>query len=210
MSVTSQQNTIQEPQRVLILKQLINHLNMKTLKFNIILFLILVSSIAFAQENSETRKFIDDAEFTQINRDWSIRAEFKSGLGEFVSFFPVEAIDLKSNTKINALQMDMNVTVGNRNYFKSSWIDLKEVDEFINFLESYVVPNLKDKAESRQSITYVFNSKEIRFSFHIERNLKRISVYLKDFGVTDNYHYFWTETQVSRIPDLLNMLKQIK
>ncbi len=29
-------------------------------------------------------------------------------------------------------------------------------------------------------------------------------------GVTDNYHYFWTETQVSRIPDLLNMLKQIK
>lgn len=183
---------------------------MKTLKYNITLFLVLISSIAFAQENSETRKFIDDAEFTQINRDWSIKAEFRSGLGEVVSFFPVEAIDLKSNSKINALQMDMTVTDGNRSYFKSSWIDLKEVDEFINFLESYVVPNLKDKAESRQSITYVFNSKEIRFSFHIERNSKRISIYLKDFGVTDNYRYFWTETQVSRIPDLLNMLKQIK
>ena len=183
---------------------------MKTLKFKITLFFILISSIAFTQENSETRKFIDDAEFTQINRDWSIKAEFRSGLGEVVSFFPVEAIDLKSNSKINALQMDMTVTDGNRSYFKSSWIDLKEVDEFINFLESYIVPNLKDRTESKQSTTYVFNSKEIRFSFHIERNHKRISVYLKDLGLTDNYHYFWTETQVSRIPDLLNMLKQIK
>lgn len=183
---------------------------MKTLKFKITLCLVLISSIAFAQENSETRKFIDDAEFTQINRDWSVKAEFRSGLGEVVSFFPVEAIDLKSNSKINALQMDMTVTDGNRSYFKSSWIDLKEVDEFINFLESYVVPNLKDKVELKQSTTYVFNSKEIRFSFRIERNSKRISVYLKDLGVTDNYHYFWTETQVSKIPDLLNMLKQIK
>jgi hypothetical protein len=121
-----------------------------------------------------------------------------------------EAIDLKSNSKIKALQMDMTVTDGNKTYFKTSWIDLKEVDEFIEFIELYVIPNLKDKAEKKQSTSYVFNSKEIRFSFHIGQNLKRISIYLKDYGTTDNYHYFWTETQVSKIPDLLIMLKQIK
>jgi hypothetical protein len=96
------------------------------------------------------------------------------------------------------------------NYFKSSWIDLNEVDEFILFIETYVIPNLKEKTERKQSVTYIFNSREITFSFYIEKSSRRISIYLKDNGNTDNEHYFWTESQVNKIPDLFTMLKEIK
>lgn len=178
-------------------------------------FLSFITSINYAQKpNSETRQFIDNAEITQINKDWNIKAEFRSGLNEVVSFFPVEAIDLKSNNKVKSLQMDMNVIYQfagrDFNYFKSSWIDLNEVDEFTVFLEQYVIPNLKDKAESKQSTTYIFNSREITFSFTIEKSSRRISIYLKDNGETDYEHYFWTQSQVNKIPELLAMLKQIK
>lgn len=179
--------------------------------------LLLIVTINYAQKqkpNSETRQFIDNAEITQINKDWNTKAEFKSGIGEIVSFFPVEAIDLKSNNKVKSLQMDMTVKYGipgqNNNYFKSSWVDLNEVDEFILFIEKYVIPNLKDKTERNQSVTYIFNSREITFSFYIEKSSRRISIYLKDNGNTDNEHYFWTESQVSKIPELLTMLKEIK
>jgi len=192
------------------------------MKFDKKLFTFLMLSIViitYAQKqkpNSETRQFIDNAEITQINKDWNTKAEFKSGIGEVVSFFPVEAIDLKSNNKVKSLQMDMTVKYGNgimgqnNIYFKSSWIDLNEVDEFIVFIEQYVIPNLKDKTERNQSVTYIFNSREITFSFYIEKSTRRISIYLKDNGSTDNEHYFWTESQVSKIPELLTMLKEIK
>lgn len=190
------------------------------MKFNKRLFLLLIlliTSMSYAQkpkQNSETRQFIDNAEITQINKDWNIKAEFKSGIGEIVSFFPVEAIDLKSNQKVKSLQMDMTVSsqfLGKgTNYFKSSWIDLNEVDEFILFIETYVIPNLKEKTERKQSTTYIFNSREITFSFYIEKSSRRISIYLKDNGVTDYEHYFWTESQVGKIPELLTMLKAIK
>ena len=185
--------------------------------FTFLLFLIVTINYAQKQKtNSETRQFIDNAEITQINKDWNTKAEFKSGIGEIVSFFPVEAIDLKSNNKVKSLQMDMTVKYGNGiagqnyTYFKSSWIDLNEVEEFILFIEQYVIPNLKDKTERNQSVTYIFNSREITFSFYIEKSSRRISIYLKDNGKTDNEHYFWTESQVNKIPELLTMLKEIK
>lgn len=180
----------------------------------LLLFIPLLIYSQKTESNSDTRKFIDVAEFTQINKDWSQTADFKSGIGEVVSFFPVEAINLKTNQKINSLQMDMDIRYEfmgkSRSYFKSSWIDLDEVDEFVKFIEQYVIPNLKDKTDKNQSVSYIFNSKEISFKFHIEKNNKRISIYLKDYGVTDNEHYFWTESQVNKIPELLEMLKKIK
>ncbi len=184
------------------------------------LFLALTLSIslfAYAQEtksNSDTRKFIDNADFTQINKDWSQVAEFKSGLGEVVSFFPVEAINLKTNEKIKSLQMDMNViykSMGKTyNYYKNSWIDIEEIDAFIFFIEEYIIPNIEGKTDNKQSVTYLFNSKEIGFNFRIEKNRRRISIFLKDHGITDHEHYFWTESQVNKIPALLVMLKAIK
>ena len=88
---------------------------MKFKKILITFLLLSIVSINYAQEklNSETRQFIDNAEITQINKDWNVKAEFKSGLGEVVSFFPVEAIDLKSNKNVKSLQMDMTVKYGN-------------------------------------------------------------------------------------------------
>lgn len=182
-------------------------------KILLLIFPILIFSQK-TESNSDTRKFMDAAEFTQINKNWNVTAEFKSGIGEEVSFFPVEAINLKTNKKINALQMDMDIKYDfmgkTRTYFKSSWIDLDEIDEFIIFIEQYVVPNLKDKTDKKQSVSYVFNSREMSFKFHIEKNTRRISIYLKDYGITDNEHYFWTESQVNKIPELLDVLKQIK
>ncbi|QSW89944.1 MULTISPECIES: hypothetical protein [Flavobacterium] len=181
------------------------------MKFNLIIFLLLTTiSISYSQNgktNSETRQFIENAEITQINKDWNIKADFRSGLNEVVSFFPVEAIDLKLNKKVKSVQVDMGLT---NNYFKSSWIDLNEVDEFILFIEQYVIPNLKDKTDRNQSTKYIFNSREITFSFYIEKSSRRISIYLKDDGVTDYNYYFWTETQVNKIPELLTMLKEIR
>lgn len=184
---------------------------MKINKALIVLSFFAIASINYAQpkqkSNSDARQFIENAEITQINKDWNIKAEFRSGLNEVVSFFPVEAIDLKSNKKVKSVQVDMGLT---NNYFKSSWIDLNEVEEFKVFLEQYVIPNLKDKTEKKQSVTYIFNSREITFSFYIEKSTRRVSIYLKDNGSTDYEHYFWTESQVNRIPELLTMLKEIK
>lgn len=180
------------------------------------LLLLAIPAIYFSQtkENSSTRNFIDAAEFTQVSKDWNVTADFKSGLGEIVSFYPVEALNLKNNKKINSLQLDMTVKYDlmgkSRDYFKSSWIDLDEIEEFTEFLEKYVIPNLKDKTDKKQSNTYIFNSREMRMSFYIERNQRRISIYLKDYGVVDNEHYFWTESQVDKVDRLLEMLKKIK
>ncbi|WP_125719150.1 hypothetical protein [Flavobacterium ustbae] len=175
--------------------------------FALFLLLFAITQNHSQPNNSVARQFIENAEILQLNKDWNIKAEFTTGLKEVLVFFPVEAIDLKSNTKIKALQVEMALA---ENYFKSSWIDLNEVNEFILFIEQYVIPNLKDKTEKNQSTTYIFNSKEITFSFHIQKTSRRISIYLKDNGLTDYRHYFWTETQVSKIPELLMMLKAIK
>ncbi|WP_281234620.1 hypothetical protein [Flavobacterium gelatinilyticum] len=180
------------------------------MKFNKILitflFLLIVSK-NYSQNNSETRLFIDNTMMVQVNRDWNVKAEFISGLKEVLSFYPIEAIDLKSNNKIKALQMDMALA---DNYFKSSWIDLNEVDQFILFIEQYVIPNIKDKTEKKQSTTYIFNAREITFHFSIQKSSRRMSIYTKDNGARDNSHYFWTESQVSKIPELLTILKNIK
>lgn len=175
--------------------------------FTTLLLLFIIAHNYSQNKNSEARQFIENAEIMQVNKDWNIKAEFTTGLKEVLVFFPVEAIDLKSNKKMKALQVEMALT---ENYFKSSWIDLNEVDEFILFIEQYVIPNLKDKTQKNQSTTYIFNSKEITFSFYIQNTSRRISIYLKDNGLTDYRHYFWTESQVSKIPELLTMLKEIK
>jgi len=54
--------------------------------------------------NSNTRTFIDNANKTRINKDWSLSAEFKSGIGETVTFFPVQIIDLDTKNEINIFE----------------------------------------------------------------------------------------------------------
>lgn len=184
------------------------------LKILLCLLLLTISTTVYTQKekaNSDTRKFIDNADFTQVNRDWNNMAQFKSGLGETVDFYPIEVINLKTNQSVKSLQMDMSVSNGNSGfYYKSSWIDLSEIEEFIYFLEQYVIPNLEEKIDYNKSKTYIFNSKEITFHFRIAKTSRKISIYLKDNGITDTKYYFWTESQVSKIPDLLNILKRLR
>ena len=83
---------------------------------------LLLSTSLYSQNektNSDTRQFINNADFTQVNKDWNVIADFKSGFNESVSFFPVEAIDLKSDSKMRSLQMDMTVLyqIGGRQLF---------------------------------------------------------------------------------------------
>lgn len=72
-------------------------------------FFLLLCLFSHAQEkdnlNSATRKFINGADFTQVNKDWNVTADFRSGIGEQVSFFPVEAINLKTNEKLNPFKL---------------------------------------------------------------------------------------------------------
>jgi len=67
-----------------------------------------------AQDNnqsvySETRKFIENAETTRVNKDWSLIAEFRSGIGETVEFFPIQIVNLKTGEKRNSLQVNVQV-----------------------------------------------------------------------------------------------------
>ncbi|SMC41783.1 hypothetical protein [Moheibacter sediminis] len=177
-------------------------------KLFLILFLIL-SFYSFSQNvESSTRKFIDEAQFTQINKDWNTMAEFQSGIGEYVNFFPIEVINLKSNEKVKALQLDMYIK--KPEVYKTAWVGLDEIDEFIFFIEKNVIPNL-DLKFKKQSTEYIFKSKEMTFSYLVDEKRKRISITLNNYDGTGvpNY-YFWTETQVNKIPNLLEVLKQIK
>jgi hypothetical protein len=165
---------------------------------------------------SLTRNFVQEAEFVQINKNWNVLAEFESGIGESVIFYPIEAIDLKTSEKIKALQMEMEIKVQSSITGKSaewkivSWVDLDDIDELIFFLETYVIPNLKDRTDNKEMKEYIFNSKEIVLNFRIKGKGRRISIYYKNSLGIDNERFFWTETQVDKIPKLLEVLKIIK
>ena len=62
-----------------------------------------------AQKLSEARTLMDNTDIVRVNKDWSLVAEFKSGAGEKVEFFPVEVIDQRTGVKIIALQMDLKI-----------------------------------------------------------------------------------------------------
>jgi len=175
----------------------------------IFVFTFMAAINLFAQNvESTTRKFIDDAQFTLIEKDWTTTAEFYSGIGEFVKFFPIEVTNLKSKTKVKALQLDMDIK--KPEVFKTAWVGLDEIDEFIYFIEENVIPNL-DLKFKKQSAEYIFKAKEMTFSYLVDEKRKRISITLNNYdndGIPN--YYFWTETQVNRIPNLLEVLKKIK
>lgn len=172
---------------------------------------ILCSTIIYSQEKNEessTRKFIDKAQFTRINKDWTTTAEFKSGIGEYVKFYPIEVIDLKSGEKVNALQLDM--LIKNPDIFKTVWVGKDEIEEFIAFVEKNVIPNLNLKFKDK-SAEFIFKAKEMTFSYFVFENNKKITIKLNSYDNDKILNYtFWTETQVDKIPRLLEVLKKIK
>jgi hypothetical protein len=196
------------------------------IKVKLTILLLVISNLLIAQNdsNSSARNLIQNANISMVNRDWTTVATIKSGTGETVSFFPIEITDLKTGQKIKALQVDMNIgcnvfnynnstkiNLDNYEYTKSSWIDLNEIDEFITFIESYVIPRLSNRTEDNKSNTYIFNSKEIVLKFFVndKDSWNRLSVYLKDEGTINEQCYFWTETQIGKSTELLSVLKTL-
>lgn len=177
-----------------------------------LLIIVLLSSILSYSQNenieSSTRKFIDKAQFTRINKDWTTIAEFKSGLGEYVNFYPIEVIDLKTGSTIKALQLDMYIK--KPEVYKTAWIGIDEIEEFINFVEKNVIPNLDLKFKDKSS-EFIFKAKEMTLSYFVYEKDRKISIKLNSYDDSEFKNYtFWTETQVEKIPKLLNVLKLIK
>ena len=175
-----------------------------------LLFIFISLSVVAQKENveSSTRKFIEKAQFTRINKDWTTIAEFKSGIGEFVNFYPIEVIDLKTGEKIRALQLDMFIK--NPDINKTAWVGIDEIEEFINFVENHVIPNLELRFKDKSS-EFVFKAKEMTLSYFVYEKERKISIKLNSYDDDKILNYtFWTETQVDKIPKLLAVLKKIK
>ncbi|MBE7634636.1 hypothetical protein F7642_09880 [Tenacibaculum finnmarkense genomovar ulcerans] len=180
------------------------------MKKQILGFLFLaVISISFGQNiESSTRKFIDKAQFTRINKDWTTIAKFKSGIGETVEFYPIEVINLKTGEKTNALQLDMNIK--KPDVFKTAWIGIEEINEFINFIEENVIPNLDLRFKDKSS-EFIFKANEMTLSYFVYEKNRRLTIKLNSYDDNKIKNYtFWTETQVNKIPRLLEILKIIK
>ncbi len=188
-----------------------------------ILIVLFASSLLAQKNESTTRIFMDNAHFKQINKDWSTVAEFSSGIGETVKFYPIEVINLKTKDRITALQLDMDVKKPKLE--TSVWVGLDEVAEFIKFIEDNVIPNIETRLKDKSS-EYIFKAKEMTMSYLIDEKKKRLSISLNDYGdYLDNSlgnqiedlekkrrkrYYFWTETQIDEIPKLLEVLKKLK
>jgi hypothetical protein len=178
-------------------------------KLILLLITVSITSISLAQNiESETRKFIEESKHTRINKDWSKIAIFHSGINEYVKFFPIEVIDLKSGETINALQLDMFIK--NPDLYKTAWVGIDEVEDFIKFVEDNVIPNLGMKLKNKSS-EFIFHAKEVTLKYFVHERKRRLTIKLNSYDNSEFKNYtFWTETQTEKIPNLLEVLKVIK
>lgn len=177
---------------------------------NLLMMFLLTSIFVFSQnKESSTRKFIDEAQFTRINKDWTTMASFKSGIGEYVRFFPIEVINLKSGEKTKALQV--NMFIKKPDVYKTAWVGLEEINEFVTFIETHVIPNLGLEFKNKSS-EFIFRANEMTLNFKVFNKDRRLTINLNSYDEDDelDIYTFWTETQVDKIPNLLKILKKIK
>ncbi len=170
---------------------------------------------------SPIRQFLFNASRTRVNKDWSLMAEFKSGTNEYVQFYPVQVIDLVSDAKIEGLQIDMMIKPFQTSQlaistgaviFRSAWIGLEEIDDFINFIEKFIIPNLKLKYKEKSS-EFIFKSKELTLKYLIDEKRRRLTISMNNYDfseINSEYFEFWTETKVDNFDDLIPILKAVK
>lgn len=202
------------------------------MKLFTLLLLFTTTSFVWAQTNSNTRNLINKANLSLIERDQNHVAILKSGIGETVTFFPIEITDLKTGQTVKALQVDMAVKCRDssstrlsiKNFSKietsndhissylsrSSYIDYDEIGEFMSFLDKYVIPRISVNTVENKTLTYVFTSKEIMVQFQLGDFTNRLSFFLKDNDNFDDKCYFWTETQIGKTQELLAVLQSFK
>jgi hypothetical protein len=172
------------------------------------------------KEESPIRQFLFSASRTRINKDWSLMAEFKSGTNEYVQFYPVQVIDLTTNVKMDALQIDMMVkplqtsaliSFGGSIY-RTAWIGLEEIDDFINFIEKSIIPNIGLRYKEKSS-EFIFKSKELTFKFLVDEKRRRLTISINNYDFTEvnnSSFEFWTESKVDNLDGLLPILKAVK
>lgn len=197
----------------------------KILFLGLLSFSIITTAQIKIGGESEIRKLVSNAKEFNFIRDWGKTAEFKSGVGEYVRFFPLEYTEIATGQKVKALQLDLMVKDEGGNakegqpiskkgeIVRSIWLDVFEVKKFIIFLEKNVLPNLEVKYKNKSS-EYIFKSKEMIFSYFINEKTKRITIYAVDFGPSGadaggTLIEFWTESQVDKIDELVPVLKEI-
>ena len=197
-------------------------------------FILLQTCLVFAQsnENSNTRNLINKANLSLIERDKNHVAILKSGIGETVTFFPIEITDLKTGQTVKALQVNMSVKCRDssstrlsiKNFSKietsndhissylsrPSYVDYEEIGEFMSFLEKYVIPRISVNTVENKTLTYEFTSKEIMVQFQLGDFTNRLSFFLKDNNNFDEKCFFWTETQIGKTQELLAVLQSFK
>jgi hypothetical protein len=197
-----------------------------------IVLLMLVSLQISAQKEfipevagaSELRSVINKSDAYFLTIDYASVAEFKSGIGEFVNFYPAEFKNLNTNAVTKGLKIQMKISIpvlladgktGSNMIYRSAILDASDVKLFIEFLEKNVAPKV-GKADKKDVKRYeaTIKFKEIIFTYAYEKSSERITIFARDYGVTGrnagvDFIEFWTETQVDKIPDLLMVLKKI-
>jgi len=112
---------------------------------------------------------------------------------------------------MNALQLDMKIK--NPDFFKTAWIGIEEINEFIEFIEfieKNVIPNLDLKFKDKSS-EFIFKANEMTLSYFVYERKSRLTIKLNSYDNSEIKNYtFWTETQTDKIPRLLEILKLIK
>jgi hypothetical protein len=179
------------------------------------LFLLtLLSYLSNAQVKlSEPSQFIERSSYVQINMDETEKASFKSGLGESAEFYPCQIIDLKNNSKINGMQIESRFIIGQQGMSniwakESAWIGMDEISDLIIWFENYVIPNLNDNAAKKKTVKYIFNCKELMLKFEIINRTQIFSVIMNNTDYPAKY--FWTESQVDNIPNVVKSLKYLQ
>ena len=100
--------------------------------------------------------------------------------------------------------------IKNPDVFKTAWIGIEEINEFIYFIEKNVIPNLDLKFKDKSS-EFIFKANEMTLTYYIYEKKRRLTIKLNVYDDSKfNNYTFWTETQVSKIPRLLEVLKIIK
>jgi len=180
-----------------------------------ILILFFVTCTVFAQERqySEPSKFIQKSTYVQINMNENEKTLFKSGFNENVSFYPSEIINIKENTKLYGLAIEntymrVNPELPETIAKETAWVAMDEIADLIVWFETYVAPNINEEVYDKKAIQYIFNAKEITFKYEIVNNRQIFTVIFNNSYFKDKY--FWTQSRVKDIPNILKTLKYLQ
>ncbi len=187
----------------------------------ILVITLLLNYLIYGQ--SEVTKFIKNINYTKIILDESEKATFRSGTSEFVDFYPATIKNLKTDDSIVGLKITTLYDItgdsfsaaltGQKNikHLENAFMDLKEISELVIFFESYIIPNIDIDLKKKNSTIYIFDSEELIIRYVISRATGKtkelFEVQIKNSEYPDKY--FWTKSQVKKIPEVVETLKYI-